>query len=732
VTIDDALNTAITHHRAGNLAEAERIYREILTQHPNHPVALYFLGRVAAATGHLDHATTLLTRAARLDPANADCLGVLGEVFEHSSRRDDAIAAYRAAVALRPDWVEVLNNLGHLLILSGRAPEAMEAYEAAIRHRPDMAETHSNLAEAYRVQSRPHDAAAAARTAIRLDPQMPAAHGNLGNALHALGQFEEAIACHREALRLNPQFIDAWNNLALALAALRRYDEAADAYRAALRVQPNPAYAEIMANLGTMLIATDRLDEACDAYRESLRARPDYVHAHNNLGNALREQGLIDEAIECFRTAIRLRPDYVLGHSNLLFALYFHPDVTNEQLLAEHRAWAKVHADPITASATTTTTTTRGNAPDLQRRLRVGFVSPDLRDHPIGRFMLPLLSHRDRAPMEVICYSATKRPDDITRQLREQSDAWRVSVGVPDAALAEMIRADGIDVLIDLSLHSSGNALLTFARKPAPVQITWLGYPGTSGMTAMDFRLTDPHLDPSSADAAADADAHPKYSERSLRLPRTYWCYAAPLEAPPDVAPPPARSAGHVTFGCLNQFSKVSSTTRQTWLKILANTPNSRLILHALPGRHRQRIAGEFASAGVDPARVEWIDKLPIEQYLATYNRIDIALDPFPYNGGTTTCDALWMGCPVVTLAGHRAAARAGVSLLSNAGLPELIARDLDDYIRIATELAGDSRRLMELRSTMRDRLRGSPLMDAAAFARDFAEVLRRAWREAQ
>jgi predicted O-linked N-acetylglucosamine transferase (SPINDLY family) len=299
---------------------------------------------------------------------------------------------------------------------------------------------------------------------------------------------------------------------------------------------------------------------------------------------------------------------------------------------------------------------------------------------------------------------------------------------MPEATLAAQIRdVDRVDVLIDLALHSAANALLAFARKPAPVQVTWLGYPSTSGMAAaMDFRLTDPYLDPPGSGVEAN------YAERSLRLPRTYWCYAPPPDAPDADAvapPPPAGAAGYVTFGCLNQFSKVSSAARQAWARILADMPGSRLILHSLPGRHRVRVAEEFARAGVDPRRMEWVDKLPTRDYFATYHRIDVALDPFPFTGGTTTCDALWMGVPVVTLAGHRAVARAGLSILSNVGLPQLIARDVDEYVRIATDLAGDAERSAQLRATLRDRMRASPLMDAAQFARDFEEVIRTAWR---
>jgi predicted O-linked N-acetylglucosamine transferase (SPINDLY family) len=719
MSLHDTLNLAITHHAAGRLVEAERIYRDVLAHHPEQPIALCNLGRIAAATGHLDHAANLLTRAARLDPTNADCLGVLGEVFEQLGRLDDAIAAYSRARALKPDWVEVLNNLGHALLLKNRPAEAADALEHSLCIRPDEAVVHSNLAEAYRAQLRFRDAEAAARTAIRLDSNLPAAHGNLGNALHALGRFDDAVAAHREALRLNPNFIDAWNNLALALTMLRRYDEAINAYRRALAITPNPAApqitAEIKVNLATLFMATDRLDDAIDAYRAALRLRPDLPHAHSNLGNALRERGLIDEALAEFRAALALRPDFALAHSNLLFAMYFHPDITNEQLLAEHRAWATRHADPL---APTPRRDAHATGEERDRRLRIGFVSPDFRDHPLGRFMTPLLENLDS---NVICYSAAKRPDAITARLRAASSEWREIVGVTEPQLAEMIRADRVDVLVDLSLHSAANALLAFARRPAPVQVTYLGYAGTTGMAAMDFRLTDPHLDPPGADA--------NYTERSLRLPRTYWCYAAPPEAP-EVSTPPSQATGVVTFGCLNQFSKVSVAARRTWARILAAVPDSRLLLHSLPGRHREEIAAEFAAGGVEAPRIEWVGKLPIADYLATYNRIDIALDPFPYNGGTTTCDALWMGVPVVALAGNRAVARAGVSILTNVGLPELFARNADDYVRIAAALATDPPRLAELRRMMRDRVQSSPLMDAPAFARDFEEVIYRAWSE--
>ena len=687
MTVNDLLNTAVAHHREGRLAEAERIYRDILRQHPDHPAALYFLGRVAASTGHLDHAATLLSRASQLDPTNADCLGVLGEVLAKLNRRDDAIAAYRAAVALRPDWVEALNNLGQLLHAAGRSAEAIDAYRQAIRHRPDVAQTHANLAE----------------------------------SLRSAGHWAEAADAARAAVRLNDHLLDGWTTLALALSALRQRDEAVAAFNRALALSPPPAVAaQIHTNRGATLLSIGKLDDAIDGYRAAIAFDPGLATAHSNLGTALLAAGDVDAAIAAFDAAIAVSPGFHAAHSNRLFALWFHPSLTNAQILAEHRAWAARHADPLAPPQPV-----HDNPRDPGRRLRVGFVSPDLSDHPLGRFMIPILERHDPARLEIICYSATAHPDHVTARLRAGAAAWRDVTNVPHAALAELIRADRVDVLVDLSLHSAGNALPAFARKPAPVQVTYLAYAGTSGMRAMDFRLTDPHLDP--PDARSDAN----YTERSRRLPRTYWCYAdPPADAPDEIAPPPSRSSGHITFGCLNTFTKASPPARAAWARILQQIPNSRLILHALPGRHRARVENDFAAAaGVDRSRVEWLEKLPTRDYFAAYNRIDVALDPWPFNGGTTTCDALWMGVPVVTLAGDRAVARGGVSILTNVGLPELIARDVEDYVRIAVDLARDADRLVQLRASMRQRMRAAPLMDAESFAGDFEEVIRSAWR---
>jgi len=337
--------------------------------------------------------------------------------------------------------------------------------------------------------------------------------------------------------------------------------------------------------------------------------------------------------------------------------------------------------------------------------------------------MLPLLANHDREQVEIFCYSGVTTPDAMTDRLRCFGDTWRTTVGIPDDELSRLIRDDGIDILVDLSLFTAGTRITAFASKPAPVQVTYLAYCSTSGMAAMDYRFTDPYLDPSGAERDA------LYSESSYRLPRTYWCYSAPQEAP-EIGPPPAETNGFITFGCLNNFAKVTPTMIECWGKLLLSITESRLLLHSFEGSHRERVRKQLEQLGVDPSRVDFVARLPMKEYFEQYNKIDIALDTFPFAGGTTTCDALWMAAPVVSRAGQTAVSRAGLSILSNLGMPEWVADDPEQYISIASGLARDIPRLSELRQTLRQRMLGSPLMDAAAFTRDVESAFRQMWRQ--
>jgi protein O-GlcNAc transferase len=517
------------------------------------------------------------------------------------------------------------------------------------------------------------------RRAIAADPADASFHYNLGNICQNTGRLDEAIRCYQQALAIDP------------------------------------ANADIRNNLGNALWSSGRVDEAVQSYQQALAIQPDYAEIHGNLANALRNQGRIDEAMRCYRHALATKPGSVLVHSALLYALPFHPDYDDASIYTEHRLWNERHALPLRGSIRP-----HGNDRNPERPLCIGYVSSDFREHPVGRFLLPLLENHDRRNFRVCCYSGVQRTDEFTSRLRACADCWRMTSGLPDAQLADLIRQDGTDILVDLTLHMAGSRLSVFARKPAPVQVTYLGYCGTTGLDAIDYRITDPYLDP--------PGTQQHYSERSAYLPRTYWCYQAPPNAP-EPGPLPALATGHITFGCLNNFCKISPPSLAAWCRLLRDVPDSRLLLHSLEGSHRQRVRDVLSGQGIDPQRLDFVAHQPLQQYLDAYHRIDIALDPFPYNGGTTTCDALWMGVPVVSLAGRAAMGRAGLSILSNVGLPELVARDADNYGRIATELACDLPCLVELRSTLRQRMLASPLMDAPAFARDMETAYRTMWR---
>ncbi len=637
----------------------------------------------------------------------------LGETYRRAGRWEGAISSFRRALEIKPESAEAHIKLGLALQEAGRLEEALVALRVAIAQRPDVAEVETSLGNVLRVLGRSDEALAAYARAIEKKPDHAEAHNNRGAALFDRGRLTEAIAAYGRALELSPEYADAHNNRGAALFETGRLAEAIAAYGRALELQPD--FAEAYNNLGSALHAAGRLDEAIAAYDRAVALSPDYAEAHNNRGNVFKDQGHIDQALACFRKAVELQPDFRVAASNLLFAVHLHPGYDAPAILAEHRRWARRQAEPLAASVRP-----HPNDRTPDRRLRIGFVSPDFHDHPVGQSLLPLFTHRDRLQTEIIGYSDVRVADPITAKLQALADEWHSTVGLPDAEVADRIRAERIDILVDLALHTAHNRLLVFARKPAPVQVSMLGMASTTGLATMDYRLTDPYLDPA---GSSDAD----YTERSIRLSRCYWCYQ-PMDGSPPVGELPARKNGFVTFGCLNQFAKVSRPALEVWLTLLRSLPTARLVLHSLPGSHREGVHRLFQDAGISGDRVEFTSKAPRLSYLERYHDLDLCLDPFPYNGAITTMDSLWMGVPVVTLAGHTEVGRAGVSILTNVGLPELIADTPGEYVAIAAHLAGDWARLSELRAGLRPRMRTSPLLDGKGYTADVEAAFRRMW----
>lgn len=535
----------------------------------------------------------------------------------------------------------------------------------------------------------------------------------LGMIAFQRGQTAAALPFVEQAVKINPNIAIYHNNLGQVLERLGRRQEATAHYDRALTLDPR--YSEAHNNRANMAERAGQLPEAIAGYRRAIQLRPQYGEAFTNLGNIYKDQGDLDEAITCYRAAIAREPRPLL-HDNLLLALHYHPAYGPAELAEEHRDWAQRYAAPLRRP-----NPAYPNPRDSEKRLRIGYVSPDYRDHAVGRFLRPLLQHHDRTRFELFAYADPAVPDRETEKFKQQVDVWRDVTHQPDAAVADLVRRDQIDILVDLAAHTAGSRLLAFAEKPAPVQATYLAYCSTTGVDTIDYRITDPYLDPPGTDLG-------HYVEETVRLPHTYWCFAPPDSAVAQAEVRP-RDQTEITFGCLNNFCKVTPASLRAWAQILRRVPHAQIIIYTRPGSHRERVRDVFRAAGVANKRVRFVAKQSFDDYFATFQAMDIGLDPFPFNGGTTTCDTLWMGVPVVTLAGRTAVARGGQSLLSNIGHSELVTRTEEDYIRLAVELAVDRPRLARLRAQLRSQMQASPLMDAPRFARDLEAAYRTMWR---
>ena len=600
------------------MKEAVDAFKKALRLKADYPEAHNNLGNALKDQGRLDEALDAYLSALRLKPDYAEAHNNLGIALKDQGRWNESVASFRSALQFKPDYAEAHYNLGIALMKQGRLDEAIEAYHSALRLKPDYAEALNNLGMTFKEQGRLDEAADSYRSALRFNPHYAETHNNLGNVLKDQGRLDEAVDAYRCALQLKPNFAEAHNNLGNALAEMGRRDEAIAAYRSALQLKRD--YAEAHNNLGNVLREQGRLDEANASYRSALKFRPQYAAAHNNMGIAFKEQGRLDASLAAYRTALELKPDYVVAHSNLLFTLHYHPDYDAQAIAEEHRQWNRRHAEPFKRF-----TQPHRNDRAPERRLRIGYVSPDLREHPVGRFLLPLLEEHNRQHFEIYAYAQVPVADALTKKLRSLVNGWRSTVGLTDQQVAEQIRKDGIDILVDLAMHTADNRLLVFAYKPAPVQATYLAYVSSTGMDAVDYRISDPYLDPQGMDESA-------YSEKTLRLPETYWCYKV-FRNTPEVAQSPVLASQHVTFGCLNNFCKVNKSTLGVWAELLRKVPGSRLLLHAREGSHRQQVLDFMAQEGVEAARVQFAGSVPAEAYFELYHSIDIALDTFPYGG---------------------------------------------------------------------------------------------------
>jgi predicted O-linked N-acetylglucosamine transferase (SPINDLY family) len=707
------LEAAKQHHQAGRFTEAQALYRKILAERPQDLQTLHLLGIVTCQLGDAAGGIRYLRQAVAADPANATFRCNLAMALADSGNRDEAIAAYRKALQLDPRHLQSLSNLASALCDRGELDEAIKLSRAAIELRPDFAVAHNNLGTALEKKGDFDGAIAEFRAAVRLRPDLASAAYNLASALRSRGELDEAEQFLRQAIALKPDFAEAHNKLSQLLYDRGKWDESVAAARQAVQLQPGTA--DYLLSLANALHAKGDLEESLNILRQALALKPQAPDLLSNLGVLLAAVARHDEAVEALQKAADFDPKDSNAGSNLVYALNFHPEMDGQKILRKHLDWNDRHIRPLRS-----TIRASDNSRDPNRKLRIGYVSPDFRKHVVGRNILPLIREHDREHFEIFCYSTSQRRDSFTEQFRALSDNWRDIAKVSDDAAAQMIREDKVDILVDLALHMTGSRLLLFARKPAPVQITFAGYPGTTGVETIDYRFTDPFLDPIGKNNA-------DYSEQSIRLTNSFWCYDAAaweLSTSPAVNELPTLATGKINFGCLNNFCKTNDRTLSLWAKVLDGVPASRLLLLSPQGEHRNRVREKLFN------RVDFAEFQPREKYLAIYNRIDLGLDTFPYNGHSTSLDSLWMGVPVASLAGNTVASRAGFSQASNLGLADdLVANNPDQFVEIAIRWATDLQKLSELRRTLRERMQKSPLMNAKDWAASIESAYRNMWK---
>lgn len=696
---------------AGRYGEMESLARRLIERYPESGLAWKGLSVALQAQGK--EAMAELRRAAELLPEDADVHNNLGNALRNAGRFEAAQASYRRALEINPDFADAYNNLGNVLKDLGRLDDALVSYRHALELNPQFADAHNNLGSALKYLGQFDAAQASYHKALELNPNFAAAYNNLGDALTCIGDLDGALANCRRALELAPGYAAAHYNLGNALREAGQFDEALSSYGKALEIRPD--YAEAYTNQGNVLKDLGRLDEAAASYRRALEINPCFAEAHNNLGNALKDLGHVDEAMASYRLALKFNPAFAEVYSNLLFSLNYYSELHDEEIFSVGREYDRRFR--IWDGSR------HPNDGDPERRLRIGYVSPDFRRHAVAYFAEPILAQHDRTRVEIYCYAEVQREDDYTERFRRLSDHWHSTVGLSDEAVEKLIREHRIDILVDLAGHTRGNRLPVFGRKPAPVQVTYLGFAGSTGLSTIDYRLTDRYTDP-------EGNAESLYTEKLLRLPDSLWCYRPSLGMP-EVTPLPALERGYLTFGSFNNFNKIDRDTLGLWATLLRAIPDSRLMMLTVPeGDGRQRLLREFASLGVEAGRLDLHGSMPMDAFHRQFLEADIALDPMNINGGTTTCEALWMGLPVISLKGKRFLSRAGLSILSTVGMSDFVAATPEDYIRVAGYLNGNRELLAELRAGLRGHVAGSPLTDEVKFTRDLENLYRDVWRK--
>lgn len=741
-------NLGSVYKDQGDFKQAEASYRRASALMQGNAHVHFNLGQVLAQQGKFGAAESSFLNALDIDASYVDAYYQLSIAYQQLDEPAKVELCLRKTVELKPEFTEARFNLGNHLLQRGASDEALLLYQQALQQDAGMVGAHNNLGSIYRVKGRLQDAAICFRHAINADPAYGPAHNNLGITLKDLGRFAEAKACLLQALELNPDSTETLNNIGLvlkeqgdllgaeaayrkalvantdylpalcnlgmALDAQGRFNEAEASLRAALAIKPD--FAEACNNLGLVFKNQGRITEALDSLAAALVMQPDYVDALSNMGSTLKDQGRIPEAEVYFRRALEINPGYSLAYSNLLFCMTHNDLVDADTLAAEHRRYGERYEQPLKALWRP-----HANSKKPARCLQVGFVSADLRNHAVAYFIEPILEHLAKDPQLCLhAFANSTHYDAVSERLHKHFVHWHQVTTLSDTELAEHIRACGIDILIDLSGHTAGHRMLTFARKPAPLQATWLGYLGSTGLTAMDFYLTDAcWMPPGLLDQ--------QFTEHLLQLPA--YAPFLPSELSPPVNALPALRNGYLTFGSFNRTAKLSRSVISVWSRLLRAVPDARILIAAMPADgDGGQLAAWFAEERIAADRLIFHTRSNMETYLRLHNEVDICLDTFPYNGGTTTWHAVWMGVPTVTIAGNMAQGRISTSILGQVGLEQFVASDLDDFVARASSWAQQLQALADIRHSLRERFTESPAARPDVIASSLASAFREMW----
>ncbi len=675
IPLPQTLQSGISHHQAGRLQQAEAIYRQLLQVNPEHADALYLSGVIAFQKGELDTAVVLISKAISLNPLKADYYSKLGLVLREQNKVDAAIACYQKALSIKPDCTEVYNNLGVAFKYQGNLDAAITCYEKALSMMPN--DVNARI--------------------------------NIGAALREQGKLDAAFEHIHKVIALKPDFAAAYNVLGIILMEQGKLEASVEYYQKALSIKPDNA--EGCYNLGISYKKQGKLEAAAECYRKALSIAPGYANAYKGLGNLLMEQGRQEQALTFYEQGLTFNPSCAPLHHSLIFSTSRAFADDGAKVFELSKRFGKQFETGLNYPLHQNNAT-----PD--RRLRIGYVSGDFRDHSVTYFIEPILANHNRQNVEIFCYYNHHRVAPVTRRLMDCADHWRSIFGISDENAEKLVRQDAIDILVDLSGHTAFNRLLLFARKPAPVQVTWIGYPATTGLSAMDYRFTNNYINPPDWN-----DQH--HTEKLIRF-STSSCFQREKTLP-EINALPALKNGYLTFASFHAHNKIPPATISLWAKVLSALPNARLAL--CPDSAKDQFIRQFQALGVSPDRLDFFSQQPLPQYLALHNEVDIMLDTVPYNGGTVSRHSLWMGVPILTLAGRQAVSRVGLALMTDLGLETFVAECETDFVDNARRWADDFAGLAQVRSSLREKMQNAPFSNPTLAVNELESAYRQMWR---